>query len=256
MIQHLDKISTGSIRRLDAPQSLPSSGAKGERRILAVSAHPDDVEFTSGGSLVQWAAEGWTTYLVVCTDGGKGSHNPNLDPRVLAARRRHEQEAAAKTLGVAEVTFLDHPDGTLAMQSGLTAELTRLIRRIHPDRLLCWDPWRRYELHPDHRAAGFATLDAVLAAGNPHYFTEQLVEGMEAHQVPEVYLFGAEEPDTWVDITEMFERKMAAIECHTSQVDNIRDVAQQMSQCALDYGEQSGATYAEAFKVLHPFCDA
>ncbi len=238
-----------------------------EKRVVAVSAHPDDVEFTSGGSLARWAAEGWTNYLVVCTDGGKGSHDPAVDPAQLAARRREEQQVAAETLGVAGVTFLDYPDGTLATQSELTVELTQLIRQVRPNRLLCWDPWRRYQLHPDHRAAGVATLDAVLAAGNPHYFPEQLAEGVEAYQVPEVYLFGAEEPDTWVDITTTFEHKMAAIECHASQVDNIRNLAQQMSQCALDYGKQSGrvdagelhpptrATYAEAFKVLHPFCD-
>ncbi len=249
-------------------QSLPSSGAKGGRRILAVSAHPDDVEFTSGGSLTRWAAEGWAVHLVVCTDGGKGSRDPAVNPSELAARRRQEQQAAAETLGVTGVAFLDHPDGTLATQSDLVAELAHLIRQVRPGRLLCWDPWRRYELHPDHRAAGFATLDAVLAAGNPHYpstssghrFPEQLAEGdrergLEAHQVPEVYLFGAEEPDTWVDITESFERKMAALECHASQVDNIRDLAQEMSHCAREHGERGGATYAEAFKVLRPFCD-
>lgn len=174
---------------------------------------------------------------------------------MLAARRRREQHVAAQTLGIAEATFLEYPDGTLAAQSELVAALTLFIRRIRPERLLCWDPWRRYELHPDHRAAGFATLDAVLAAGNPHYFPEQLAGELKAYQVPEVCLFGAEEPDTWVDVTATFEQKMAAIECHTSQVENVRELAQQMSRCAREYGEQSDATYAEAFTVLRPFCD-
>jgi len=249
---------------------LPSSGVKGGRRILAVSAHPDDVEFTSGGSLARWAAEGWRTHLVVCTDGGKGSLDPRVDPQVLAARRREEQRAAAETLGVAEVAFLDHPDGTLAAAPDLVEELGGLIRRFRPQRLLGWDPWRRYQLHPDHRAAGLATLDAVLAAGNPHYFPEQLAEGGEAHQVPEVYLFGAEEPDTWVDITETFERKVVAIAAHHSQVARLPDLVEGMRRCNRDYGQQCGrvdadssesgridtrCTYAEAFKVLHPFCD-
>ncbi|MBI3960576.1 MAG: PIG-L family deacetylase [Chloroflexi bacterium] len=225
------------------------------KRVLAVSAHPDDVEFTSGGSVARWTADGWAVYLAVCTDGGKGSRDPNIDPRALAARRRQEQRDAAEILGVAEVIFLDHPDGGLTAASELTKEVALLIRRTRPHRLLGWDPWKRYQLHPDHRAAGLATLDAVLAAGNPHYFPEQLAAGMKIHQVPEVYLFGAEQPDTWVDIGQTFERKMAAIERHASQVENVWEAAQQMSRCAQDYGEQSGAAYAEAFKVLHPFCD-
>ncbi|MFQ5856836.1 MAG: PIG-L deacetylase family protein [Anaerolineae bacterium] len=154
-----------------------------EKRVLAVSAHPDDVEFTSGGSIARWRDEGWAVHLAVCTDGGKGSHDPMAEPARLAARRREEQLAAAEVLGIAEVVFLDYPDGELnrapdpsgSSPSGpsLVAELTRLIRRFRPQRVLAWDAWRRYELHPDHRAAGLATLDAVLAAGNPHYLRTQ-----------------------------------------------------------------------------------
>ena len=179
------------------------------RRVLAVSAHPDDAEFTSGGTLARWTDEGWTAYLAVGTDGGKGSHDPNLDPRVLALRRRQEQQDAANTLGIAEVVFLDHPDGGLSTTPALAEELALLIRRLLPHRLLGWDPWKRYQLHPDQRAAG-----------NPHYFPEQLTQGVATHQVPEVYLFGAAPPRPkgarWVDITATFERKMAAIERHAS----------------------------------------
>jgi len=235
-----------------------------EKTILAVSAHPDDVEFTSGGALARWAAEGWIVHLVVCTDGGKGSHDSGIDPAALAARRRAEQQAAAETLGIAEVVFLDYPDGELNRASGLVADLARLVRHFRPRRLLAWDPWRRYELHPDHRAAGLATLDAVVAAGNPHYFPEQITEGAAPHQVSEVYLYGAEEPDTWVDITATFERKVAAIACHRSQVERMpnpsgrasgRSLAEDMRRCNADYGRARGYAYAEAFKALHPFCD-
>lgn len=227
----------------------------GERRILAVSAHPDDVEFTSGGSIARWASEGWTVYLAVCTDGGKGGHDPAVDPEELAARRREEQFAAAKALGIVEVTFLDHPDGELNRASELVAELTRLIRRFRPQRVLTWDPWRHYELHPDHRAAGLATLDAILAAGNPHYFPEQRAEGLATHQVAEVYLYGVAEPDTRVDITATLERKLAAIACHRSQVERKPGVLEDVRRCNADYGREGGSRYAEAFKVLHPFCD-
>jgi len=225
------------------------------RTILAVGAHPDDVEFTAGGALAYWIAEGWTAYLVVCTNGDKGSHDPRVDPAVLAAQRQEEQRAAAKVLGIAEVLFLNHPDGELGQAPMLTETLTRLIRRLGPDRLLGWDPWRHYQLHPDHRAAGLATLDAALAAGNPHYYPEQLADGLAAHRVKEVYLFGAEEPDTWVDITATFERKLAAIACHRSQVERLPELMESLHRCNRDYGQQCGCAYAEAFKVLRPFCD-
>lgn len=220
-----------------------------------MSAHPDDVEFTSGGSIARWAAEGWTVYLVVCTDGGKGSHDPAVSPAELATRRRGEQIAAAEVLDIAEVVFLDHPDGELNRAPDLVAELTRLMRRFRPRRVLTWDPWRRYELHPDHRTAGLASLDAVLAAGNPHYFPGQLAEGLAAHQVQEVYLYGAEEPDTWVDITATLERKLAAIARHRSQVERASNLMEDVRRCNADYGRQGRSRYAEAFKVLRPFCD-
>ncbi len=225
-----------------------------ERTLLAVGAHPDDVEFTSGGALARWGTDGWTVYLAVCTDGGKGSHDPTVNPITLAAQRRQEQRAAAETLDIAEVTFLDYPDGELNRAPDLVAGLARLVRRLRPHRVLACDPWRRYELHPDHRAAGLATLDTVLAAGNPHYFPGQLAEGLPTHQVQEVYLYGAEEPDTWVDVTATLERKLAAIACHRSQVERMPNLIEDMRRCNADYGRESGYMYAEAFKVLHSFC--
>lgn len=227
------------------------------RRLLAVSAHPDDVEFTSGGSLARWTAEGWATYLVVCTDGSKGSPNPRDRPEMVARIRRNEQEAAAQALGIQEVVWLGHPDGELTRTANLVEELTQQIRRIKADRLLAWDAWRPYELHPDHRAAGLAAVDAVLAAGNPHFYPEQLQEGagLRPHRIEEVYLFGTDQRDIWVDITATFARKMAAIERHASQVIGLRDLALKMSYCNQGYAQGHDATYAEVFKVLHPFCD-
>lgn len=222
--------------------------------ILIVSAHPDDAEFTCGGSIARWTNEGWPVHLAVCADGGKGSHDPTTDPVALAARRREEQLAAAQVLGIARVIFLDHPDGELNRIPDLVAELARLIRHTCPQRVLTWDPWRRYELHPDHRAAGLATLDAILAAGNPHYFPGLLTEGLAAYRVPEAYLYGAEEPDTWVDIAATLERKLAAIACHSSQVERASNLVENVRRCNADYGQRCGYTFAEAFKVLHPFC--
>jgi len=230
---------------------------EGHRRVLAVGAHPDDVEFTSGGSMARWTTEGWLTFLAVCTDGSKGSSNADDDPQVLAATRHAEQAAAARVLGIQEVTWLGHPDGELVRAPNLVEELALQIRRVRPDRLLAWDAWRPYELHPDHRAAGLAAVDAVLAAGNPHFYPQQLQAefGLQPHRVEEVYLFGTDQRDTWVDITATFERKMAAIACHVSQVVGLRDLALKMSYCNQGYAQGHGYTYAEVFKVLHPFCD-
>jgi len=225
------------------------------KHLLAVSAHPDDVEFTSGGSLARWINEDWTVSLVVCTDGGKGSADPTILPAELAAVRRAEQRAAAEVLSITEVAFLEYPDGELSGAADLAKKLAWHIRQQRPDRLVSWDPWKPYQLHPDHRAAGLATLDAVLAAGNPHYFPEQLADGLSPHQVSEVYLYGAAQPDAWVDITAVFPQKMAAIEAHRSQVGHLRSLAEQMSHCNREYGERGGVTYAEAFKLLRPFCD-
>lgn len=182
--------------------------------------------------------EQWQVEYVVCTNGDKGSNNLSDSPRQLAQVRELEQRAAARRLGVSEVWYLGHPDGELAGAPALVVELARLIRAVHPDRLFAWDPWRRYQLHPDHRAAGLAALDAVLAAGNPHYFSEQL-DPTRAHRIEEVYLFGSDEPDARKDITETFAMKMSAIEEHRSQVANIRAVADQMSQV------QSQCEYSE-----------
>lgn len=225
--------------------------------MLALSAHPDDAEFTCGGSLAHWASKGWQIHLVVCTDGSKGSQNLGDDPDALAAIRRAEQADSARLLGVHEVIWLGHPDGELAQIANLREELARLIRQHRPARLLAWDAWRPYQLHPDHRAAGLAALDAILAAGNPHFYPAQLQPPhcLTPHKVEEAYLYGSHQPDEWVDITSTFDRKMAAIECHRSQVDSLRDMARKMSLCNRDYGGGHGYTYAEAFKVLHPFCD-
>ncbi|MEW6716537.1 MAG: PIG-L deacetylase family protein [Chloroflexota bacterium] len=224
-------------------------------RLLAISAHPDDVEFTSGGSLARWADEGWIIHLIVCTDGSKGSQSKEDDPQTLAAVRHAEQEEAARALGVRRLIWLGYPDGELAQASGLLEQLTRHIRLLRPNRLLVWDAWRPYQLHPDHRAAGLVAMDAVLAARNPHFFPEQLAEGVKPYQMEEAYLYGSDQSDQVIDITATFERKMAAIGCHRSQVDNPCDLAKQMSHCNQGHGKKNNYTYAEVFKVLRPFCD-
>ena len=226
------------------------------KRVLAVFAHPDDGEFTSGGTIARWASEGSEIYYVVCTDGSKGSDKSELSSKALVAKRQVEHQNAARILGVKEVIFLGRTDGELTPDQALRKELVRLIRAIQPDTLLTWDAWRPYQLHADHRAAGQAALDAVMEAENARYFPEQLVEGLQTHRVEEVYLFGTDSPDVWVDITETFHRKMQAISQHSSQVADIAaEVEKEVSDRNRLLGESKGYTYAEAFKMLLPHCE-
>lgn len=225
------------------------------QRALVVFAHPDDAEFTCGGTLARWAADGSEIYYGVCTDGSKGSEDIELPDAKLVRSRQAEQREAARVLGVAAVAFLGHPDGDLAPAMELRAELVRLIRDLRPDILLTWDPWRPYQLHPDHRAAGLAALDAVMAAASPRYFPEQLRDGLRPHRVEEIYLFGTDNPDVWVDIGPTFARKMEAIAQHASQVADMAAIEKQVGAWNRHLGEGQGFGYAEAFKVLRPHCE-
>lgn len=225
-------------------------------RVLVVFAHPDDAEFTSGGTIAAWASKGSKIYYVVCTDGSKGDDVDRFSAEDLILRRQEEQQNAAKVLGIKSVTFLGHTDGELVSDQALKAELVSLIRMLKPDVLLTWDPWRHYQLHTDHRATGQAALDAAIGAGSARYFPEQLGDRLRPHRVEEIYLFGTDSPDVWVDITGTFPRKMKAISHHASQVTGtIADIEKEVGDWNRHLGESKGYTYAEAFKVLRPHCE-
>jgi len=230
-------------------------GDHAPKRVLVVFAHPDDAEFTSGGTLALWASRGSEIHYAVCTDGSKGSVDGDIPGEELILRRQAEQRDAATVLGIRDVAFLGRTDGGLVADPELRAELVRLIRIRRPLALLTWDPWRPYQLHSDHRAAGQTALDAVMAAENARYFPEQLAEGLTRHRVEEVYLFGTDSPDLWVDISDTFERKLSAIARHRSQVSDIAAIERQIGSWNGHLGESKGFTYAEAFKLLRPHCE-
>ena len=140
-------------------------------RALAIGAHPDDIEFGCGGTLAKWAESGCAIFHLVCTDGSRGSWDPDVDTAALVVRRHAEQQSASKQLGGdGEVVFLDWPDGEL--ESGLRQriQVAAWIRRLRPNVVLAHDPWKRYRLHPDHRNAGFLATDGIVAARDPHFF--------------------------------------------------------------------------------------
>jgi LmbE family N-acetylglucosaminyl deacetylase len=220
-------------------------------RVMVVAAHPDDPEFGCAGTMVKWAAAGRHITYVLVTSGDKGSHDPELRPGRLAARRETEQREAAAEQGVSHLVFLRHPDGILENTLELRRELAGLIREHRPNILVTIDPWRHYQLHPDHRAAGLAALDALYAAREWYIFPEQLVDGVEPWRVREVYLFWTDNADHWEDISEVIDRRLAALGRHASQVGiNFEKVAERIRDRTRLAGEAKGFAFAEEFKRL------
>lgn len=230
----------------DLVESAPASA-------LAVYAHPDDPDVSCGGTLARWAAAGTEVMVCICAEGDKGSLDPAVEPAELVTRRRGEVKAAGAILGVAGHHFLRYPDGDLDDGAELRGRLVALIRALRPEAVVCPDPTavffgQQYANHRDHRVVGWATLDAVApAAANPHYFPE----AGAAHQASVLYLSGALEPDVWVDITGVIERKAQAVACHASQVGEpgewLRTVVRQRAEAG---GRRAGVRYAEGFRRL------
>jgi LmbE family N-acetylglucosaminyl deacetylase len=221
--------------------------------VLAVYAHPDDADVACGGTLARWAKAGAAVHLIVCTDGGKGTFDPEVTPADLAARRAAELEASSALIGLQSVTNLGYPDGGLADSDELRGTLVEWVRRLRPDVACGHDPTalffgQEYFNHRDHRLAGTTLLDAVSpAAALPHYFPE----AGPPHQVATVLLSGTLEPDVWVDVTETIDLKAAAVECHRTQFAEPGGWAgEAVRRRAEQEGRRAGAGYAEGFRRL------
>lgn len=222
--------------------------------LLVVMAHPDDAEFSAGGTLARWTAAGSRVAYCVCTDGDKGTSDPTLDPRAVADRRIAEQRAAARVLGVEDVVFLGHPDGTLQPTLELRRDVVRVIRQVRPEAVLCPDPTRRfgpeYINHPDHRAIGEVALDAVYpSARDPLVFPELVAEGLEPHKVSQVFVANPSEITCVVDISTTLETKLEALRQHRSQItdDRLREF---VPRRAADIGAPYGLAAAEAYHLI------
>jgi LmbE family N-acetylglucosaminyl deacetylase len=216
---------------------------------MIIGAHPDDPEFGCAGTVMKWSEAGRHITYLLLTSGDKGSHDPDLRPGRLAALREEEQRAAAADLGVEEVIFLRHPDGLLQNTLELRRQICGLIRHYRPHIVMTIDPWRPYQLHPDHRAAGQAALDAVYAAREWYIFPEQLVGDVEPWRVGEVYLFWTGAPDYWEDITYCMDARLSALMRHASQVGMRTDnLAERVKERSREAGEKAGYEYAEGFK--------
>jgi LmbE family N-acetylglucosaminyl deacetylase len=219
---------------------------------LAIQAHPDDLDFSSGGTVAKLVRDGHEVHYLSATSGNKGSHDRSMTAERLTEIREHEQEEAARRLGVASCRFLRHNDGELEPNLSLRGEVCLAIRQVGANAIITFDPWRPYQMHPDHRAIGITALDAVIAARDHMFFPEQLRDGVDISRVHDVYLFGAAEPDFWVDISETIEVKIFAATAHASQIrDDLERRAERQRTRAREIGQPHGMEYAEAFKKLH-----
>ncbi len=213
------------------------------QRIIGVAAHPDDLEWYAGATTAKLARQGAEITFVVCTNGDKGTYDPNVNPHALAAERQREQRAAADSLGVREVIFLEYEDGELEPTASLRKRLAMLYRKYRPELLLAFDPWKPYEMHPDHLAAGRAALDARLAARMPLYYP-----GTAAWTIREVWLFNPALPNHYVDVSDALEAQYRALALHRSQKSVWDEQARQfVERNARANGDKIGAKYAEVF---------
>lgn len=225
---------------------------------MSIHAHPDDQEFSIGGTLAKWARAGTTIISVVITSGDSGSNDPAKDgdhKKELAELREKEQLAANEVLGVKETVFLRYPDGELEPTIQLRKDLTRVIRQFKPDTVSCGNPeaWfygNEYVNHPDHRAAAQAACEAVFpSAGTRLIFTDLLAAGYEPHDVSRLYVHGTEKPDTWVDIIATLDLKIKALQQHVSQVP-VEEVGKWMTEWAEEDAKDKDMKYSESFRVM------
>ena len=225
-------------------------------RAMVVVAHPDDAEFMVAGTAAKWAARGAEVTYVVITNGNKGSEDPEMTSTILAEIREAEQRAAGLILGVKHFEFLGYEDGYLVHTLDLRRDITRVIRKYRPDIVVTFDPTARfmfdaYANHPDHRAAGDATVDAIFPSARDRLtFPELLVDGLEPHKVKQLWMgsgTGAS-ANVWVDISETIELKKKALAAHPSQLSE--EVAEFAAEMARGQAGDQEFEYAEAFRRI------
>ena len=230
------------------------------KRVLVISAHPDDSDFGASGTIAQWVKKGIEVAYVFCTNGDQGGEESGFTKEEMPAIRQREQRAAGAAIGVSDITFLNYIDGNLEATLGLRKDIVRQIRISQPDRMVCQSPERNWDRigasHPDHLAAGEAAIQAVYPdARNPFAFTDLLNdEGLQPWRVKEVWVSAFANPDHFVDITETFDLKIKALQAHASQTGHNEN----LETMVREWGERNAAAagfaqgrIAEAFKIVN-----
>jgi LmbE family N-acetylglucosaminyl deacetylase len=190
------------------------------KSVLAIGAHPDDVEFNCFGTLAKWSKFGSNIQIAIMTDGSKGTWNENEDLKQLVKTRKKEQISAAELIG-SSVYFLDYVDGELEHKRSTVEQVTKLIRQTKPEVIITHDPFKKYRLHPDHRNCGMIVFDAVVAARDPHFFKEL---NLKHHRSNKMLLFEQEETDHLEVISDYIEIKVNALLKHVSQYESTMDI--------------------------------
>jgi LmbE family N-acetylglucosaminyl deacetylase len=219
-------------------------------RVMVITAHPDDSEFGAGGTVARLVQEGREVTYVIATNGDKGSGDRTMTPERLAAIRAEEQRNAARTLGVARVTFLGYPDCELEDTRALRRDVTREIRRWRPDLVITMNPHRTYNLyasHRDHRTVAGVALDCVYPLARDHMAFPELMPEFEPHKVREIHLMQWEHPHLVVDITPVMDLKLKALACHASQVGDFAGVEARVRERNAEIGRPKGFAYGESF---------
>lgn len=218
--------------------------------IMVVAPHPDDAEYGAAGTVAKWTRAGKRVIYIICTNGDKGTNNPEMQPKQLIEMREKEQRAAAEVLGVREVIFLGYPDLHLEASPDFVREMVRQIRLYRPKIIVTTDPYRRYVWHRDHRVTGQVVLDAVypLARNRPAY-PELLEERLEPHKVEELFFWATEDINYRSDITDTFDLKLAALRCHASQLVEFDPAAleERLKSRCRQMAEGEKFEFAEAF---------
>lgn len=225
------------------------------QRVLVVIPHPNDSELWCAGSIAKWVSDGATVRYVVCTDGSKGTSDPEVSQAGLAAIREQEQSDAARELGVHELVTLGRTDGGLEDTDDFRRELVRQIRQVRPDIVVCPEPYRKnLAWHRDNRITGQVTLDAVFPCARDHLHFEELWrdEGLEPHKTGTVLFWGTETPDTFVDIGESLASKVRAVKANKSRLDgrSAEEIDDFIHRQAQQGTGETGASYGEAFRKI------
>lgn len=228
---------------------MAADGFELPKRAMVIFAHPDDAEFGCSATVALFASLRVHVTYCLLTSGNKGTHDPKMPPRQLERIREKEQRDAGRILGVKEFVFLRHGDGELEVSMDMRAQVCLAIRRSKPDLVFTQDPWRPYQIHPDHRVAGWSAMDGVIAARDHLFFPTQLRRGLTHHRVPRVLLFGTGEPNIWFDVGATVDKKIAALKAHVSQIRN-PGVLDRMRTFAATAGQAWGLEAAEGFRLL------
>ncbi|MDE3096069.1 MAG: PIG-L family deacetylase [Chloroflexota bacterium] len=251
---------SANLESLYSHKELPVSAPETDNKVaLVVAAHPDDADFGAAGTAYLWSKEGWTFYYLVCTDGSKGTADPAMQPGDLIRIRRDEQREAARRAGVRDVFFLDYVDGELTYTRPLLGDVVRHIRMLKPYAVFTHEPTamivrNSFINHSDHRCAGQVTIDAIYPSARDRLnFPEQIEQGLETHNVKEIFIWGSEETNYETDISDVVEAKIHALNAHVSQGLGAEDPDSQFLKFVRERWRGEDGRYTERFRRVVMF---